>query len=107
MLKSVALAGVIALGLMALPAQAAVTIFEGATPSALTLNGPLEKLPDLSRIASSSNKAEVDRPRMVAGSGNAKPFELPEPATWGMLLAGLGTIGYTMRRQGKMNASFA
>lgn len=35
------------------------------------------------------------------------PPVVPEPATWAMMLAGLGTVGYTMRRRRNVAVSFA
>jgi len=32
---------------------------------------------------------------------------VPEPASWAMMLAGLGAVGYAMRRQRSVNVSFA
>lgn len=111
MLKSVALAGAFALGFMALPAEAAVTILEdGALSVSLgTLSDPSSASADAGHMAPiRSDSTNADRrPRLMTASSSAKPFELPEPATWGMILAGLGTIGYTMRRQSLRDASFA
>jgi len=45
----------------------------------------------------------------ITGPGAVVPpgGAVPEPTTWAMMLAGLGAVGYAMRRQRKVSVNFA
>ncbi|WP_041392125.1 PEPxxWA-CTERM sorting domain-containing protein [Sphingobium sp. SYK-6] len=45
---------------------------------------------------------------VITGPGAAVPpvTVVPEPASWGMMLAGLGAVGYALRRQKSLKISF-
>lgn len=53
-------------------------------------------------IAQSNGYAVIDN---VSFGSRAVSAAVPEPATWGMMLLGLGAMGYSMRRRAKVSTS--
>ena len=51
------------------------------------------------RVQSSQNSAEVENVRFASA--------VPEPATWMLMLAGFGVVGFSMRRRRNVRVSFA